>query len=224
MHTRRDGLRAGAAALAASIAGCSSIPFVGDDPLEFLATRTTVPESVRQDTGYEEASVSELTIERTFEAGGQSQDVVVTNWLAEYDKAIDVSEIGPFDERARAAVFTMLSTPQVSVLGQEFNPIEDMSSRELVEMVQERFDNLQNIEQAGTTGALVAGEETTAGEFNADAQFTGTGAQIPVVLHVTEAVAVGGDFLITIGAYPRGGGPLERDNVFTMMEQANREA
>lgn len=225
MFTRRDILGGATVALAASTAGCSAIPFLGNEPLEFEATQTTVPASVREDTGYDEQGVTENSIERTVEVGGQSQDVVVTNWQAEYDKAIEVSEVAdvPVEQSTRAAIFTVLSTPQVSVLGRSFNPIEDMDSRELADRVGDNFDSVENLEQVGEDGAMVAGQETTAGEFSADAQLSEAPVDIELALHITEAVEVGEDFVVTVGAYPRKVQEVERENVFAMMEAVQQQ-
>ena len=225
MFTRRDILGGATVALAASTAGCSAIPFLGNEPLEFEATQTTVPASTREDTGYEEQGITENVIERTFEVGGQSQDVVVTNWQAEYDKAIKVSDIAdaPVEQSARAAIFTVLSTPQVSVLGQSFNPIEDMDSSELAGRVEGNFESVENLEQVGEGGTLVAGQETTAGEFSADAQLSEAPVDIELALHITEAVEVGEDFVVTVGAYPRRVREVERENVFSMMEAVEQQ-
>ncbi|PSQ32378.1 hypothetical protein BRD09_03860 [Halobacteriales archaeon SW_10_68_16] len=227
MVTRRELLGATAAGVTVGAAGCSAIPFLGNEPLEFEATRATVPASTREETGYEEKEVAQDVIERTFEVAGQSQDVVVTNWQAECDKAIDVGDLVeqdlPTDESARAAIFTVLSTPQVSVLGRSFNPVEDMDSRELAQQVQDNYDGMEDIEQVGEDGALVAGQETTAGEFSTEAQLAETDRTVELAMHITEAVEVGEDFVVAVGAYPRPVREVERDNVFAMMEAVEHE-
>ncbi len=225
MFARRDVLRGTTVALAASAAGCSAIPFLGNQPMEFEATPGTVPASAREDTGYEENGVAENVIERTFEVGGQSQDVIVTNWQAKFDKAIDVSEVAdvPVEQSARAASFTVLSTPQVTVLGQNFNPIEGMDSSQLAGRVGDNFESVANLEQVGEDGVLVAGTETTAGEFSADAQLSGAPVDVELGLHITEAVEVGEDFVVTVGAYPRKVQDVERENVFSMMEAVEHQ-
>lgn len=225
MVTRRQLLGGAGATIAAASAGCSAIPFLGNEPLEFEATQTTVPASAREDTGYDEQGVTENVVERTFEVGGQTQEVIVTNWQAQYDKAIDVSEVAdvPTEQSARAATFTVLSTPQVSVLGRSFNPIADMDSRELAGRVEGDFENLENLEQVGEESALVAGQETTAGEFSADAQLSEAPVDVELALHITEAAEVGEDFVVTVGAYPRKVQEVERDNVFSMMEAVEQQ-
>ncbi|MFB6233145.1 MAG: DUF6517 family protein [Haloarculaceae archaeon] len=227
MLTRRGILSGAAVALAASTAGCGAIPFLGSEPLTFEATQATVPASAREGTGYEEQGIKENVIERTFSVAGQSQDVVVTNYQAKYDKAISVSDmVGrdlPSERSARAAVFTVLSTPQVSVLGRSFNPIKDMDSSELAKRVGKNFESVENLEQVGEESATVAGKETTAGEFSADAQLSEAPTTIKLALHITEAVGVGNDFIVTVGGYPRKVEAIERENVFSMMEAVNRQ-
>ncbi len=219
-HTRRSLLAVGASAVAVSTAGCTDgLPFVGDEPMEFSAEQASVPGSVLEETGYEEHEIEEVVTERTFEAAGQSQDVVVRNWQAEYDKAIELGEIGlPTDERIRAAVFTALTTPQVSVLGQTFNPVADMDSEELAEMVQDRYDGLDDIEQVGEESATVTGESTTVGEFEGEADLVGESISIDLTLHITEAVESGDDLVVGIGGYPTRLQEEERSHVFSMLE------
>lgn len=119
---------------AASIgtAGCLGV-ISGEEPAELEATPPGVEAAAIEETGYESAGVKDIVIERTVEAGGQSRESVVTNYQAEYQKTIDM---GPLGEQ-RGAVFTALTSPQVNVLGQEFNPIAEMSTQELAEMVQQ---------------------------------------------------------------------------------------
>ena len=219
-YTRRSLLAVGASAVAVSTAGCTDgIPFVGDEPVEFGAEQASVPQPVLEETDYEEHEIEEVVIERTFEAAGQSQDVIVTNWQAEYDRAVELGEIGlPVDERVRAAVFTALTTPQVSVLGRTFNPVAEMDSEELAEMVQDRYDGLEDIEQVGEESATVAGESTTVGEFEGEAELVGEAVSVDLTLHIAEAVESGDDLVVGVGGYPTQLREAERSHVFSMFE------
>ncbi len=220
MHTRRSALALGTSALIASTAGCiASIPFIGDDPLEFSATSVAVEEPVLDETGYEEHDVEEVVIEETVEAGGETQDVIVTNWQAEYDKEVNLGDIAAaVDGGTRAAVFTALTTPQVRVLGQTFNPVADMSSEELAEMVQDRYEGMQQLEQVGEETVTVSGESTTVGEFEGEATLIAEGVAIEVTLHIAEAVPSGDDLVICVGGYPTQLRDEERSNVYAMMD------
>ena len=207
------------------LAGCTDqLPFVGDEPLEFSADPSAVPQPVLDETGYEEHEVEEVVTERTFETGGQSQDVVVRNWQAEYDKALDFGNLGlPTDGRIRAAVCTALTTPQVSVLGRTFNPVADMGSAELAEMVQDRYDGLGDLEQVDEASATVAGESTTVGEFEGEANLVGESISLDLTLHIAEAVESGDDLIVGVGGYPTLLRDSERSNIFSMFESIEHD-
>lgn len=220
MVSRRAVLGATSLVMATSTAGClQQLPFIGSEPIEFEATPASVPAATLEATGYEESSVDDVVIERSFEVGGQRQDVVVTNWQAEYDKAVDFSTTGlPVEDEARAAVFTALTTPQVNVLGREFNPVAEMDSAELASMIQDRYDGIDSVEQVGEQEHTVAGESTTVGEFETDAELVGNEVTITLTLHIAEAVEVGEDLLVAIGGYPRLLQATERENIFLLMD------
>lgn len=225
MPTRRQALGATAGVLAGSTAGClDAVPFLGDSPLEFEAAAASVPDVALEDTGYEEHRIRDVIIERTFEAGGQSQDVVVTNWQSEYDRAVDLADIGVgTEQRLQAAIFVVLSTPQVDVLGRAFNPVADMDSEELAEMVQERYEGIDELQQVGEDPASVGGESTTASEFETEAELAETGESVDLTLHITEAVESGDDLLVTIGGYPRDIQEQEKEHVFALMDAVEHD-
>ena len=220
MQPRRSFLALGASALVASTAGCTDrIPFLGDDPMEFGAEPTSVPQSVLDETGYDEHEIAQVEIERTVDAGGQTQDVVVTNWQAEYDKAIDLEGLGlPVDERLRGAVFTALTTPQVNVLGRTVNPVDDMTSEELAEMVQDRYDGVDDLEHVGEDTTTIVGESTTVGEFEGEGDLVGAGISIDLTLHIAEAVESGDDLIVGVGGYPTELRAEERPNILYLLE------
>lgn len=225
MITRRGVLGASGAAFLGAVAGCTeSVPFLGDEPLEFAADPATVPDGTLQETGYEEHRRRDVTVERTFEVGDRTQDVVVTNRQAEYDKAVDFAATPlPTDQRFRAAVFTVLSTPQVDILGRTFNPVADMSADELAAMVQERYGGMSALSRVGERTATVAGRSTTVGEFDAAAELLAAGLSVDLRLSVAEAVEAGEDLVVAVAAYPRAVHEVEESNVFAMMEAIEPE-
>ena len=223
MFTRRSVLGTTTAVAATAVAGCSRAPFVDSDPLEFRASRATVPASARENPGYEERVVSESTRQQTVQVGDQSRDIVVTNWRAEYDRAVDLSRVPVDGDGPRAAVFVAFSTPQVSVLGRTFNPVGDIEAPDLAGTVQGRYEGLDGTEQVGEGEVVVAGQETTAGEFRAEAALAETGTTVEIALHVTEAVAVNDDFVVTVSSYPRQLQTVEREPAFAMMAAVDHE-
>lgn len=223
MTTRRELLAMGGVGVLGASAGClDTLPFVGG-PMTFESTPAAVPNAALSETGYEEHEIDDVVIERTFEVAGRRQDVVVTNWQSEYDKGIDLG-VGPLDlGRRRAAVFTALTTPRVSVLGRTFNPVGDMAGEELVEMVQDRYDGLDSVEHVGDVDATIVGESTTVGEFEAEADLLDAGVAVDLTIHVAEAVESGDDLVLAIGAYPTAVSHQERDAVFSLFEAIEHE-
>lgn len=212
---RRQFLAGSGAALTGALAGCTGF-VLGNDKLEFSASKATVAQSARDDTGYQEHKVEKVEIERTFEVAGQERTVVATNWHAEYDRAINVEGF----DRFRGAMFAVLTTPKVEldIADKTLNPVGDKSHDELVAMVQDRYEGLKNVSSAGEYSANVLGNQSTVGEYEGEATFAGTGQTVDLSLHVTDPIEHGDDFVICIGGYPNYP-PLtngEYDNIQTL--------
>lgn len=217
--SRREYLAvAGSLTAAISVAGCLD-EALGDE-VEFEADGSRVSDDALEETGYEFDELSEHVIEREYEVGDETQDVVVTNKIAKYQKELDADLPGDQDAvdqdavDQERAIFTSLTTPQVDVLGQEFNPVDEMSTDELAEMVQEEYDEVENLREEGESDVIIQGEETTQTKFRADAAYEGN--PVELFLHVTEATEMEDDFVIAAGGYP----VLtdEEDNILTLME------
>ena len=197
------------------LAGCLGI--FGDDLTRFEASPVSVSSDASEEAGYEHQQTEDILVEREFEAAGQSESVEVINYQVEYDKGVDMGPLG----RQRGAVFITLSTPKVNVLEQEFNPVEDMPTSELVELVQDSYDGISNVSSEETAGVTILEQETVQERFTAEADFDGT--SFDVYLHVSEAVEAGDDFVIAIGVYPQLVRMEEEDNVLALMESVVEE-
>ncbi|WP_435063283.1 DUF6517 family protein [Halobaculum sp. EA56] len=216
---RRQFLRRTGAALAlggvGATSGCLGV-ITGSEPAEFSASVASVPNSTLESTGFEEYRIEPLEITREFTVAGQTREVVVTNQLAQYDKAAEV-----LGERVRASMFVALSTPAVEIAGQTLNPVGELSTRELARRMLTRYEGISNLQGDGEETVEVLGTETTVGLFTADATIT-EGVTTEVRLHVSEAVRAGADFVVTVGAYPTllSG---QADDVRTMMRSVTHE-
>jgi len=212
-RNRRRFLAASGTTLAGSLAGCVGF-ILGNDALEVSASKATVSQSARDDTGYEENTVEKVEIERTFEAGGQERTVVATNWQAEYDRSVNVEGFDSFE----GAKFIAFSTPQVEIANKTFNPVGDKEHQELVTLVQDSYEGLESVTGVGEYTASILGSQVTVGEYEGEATFAGTGQTVDLALHVTNPVEHGEDFVVCVGAYPNYP-PLtdgEADNVETL--------
>lgn len=191
----------------ASLAGC--LGAVGFDRHE--ASPAGVDPTVREDTGYQQTGIDEQRFVEEVGAAGYSEDVVVISYVTEHEKSVNM---GPLGEQ-RAAMFMVLSTPQISIAGKNVNPVEDMSGAELVEMIADNYDDIDNIEHVSDEEVAVLEESTTMSTFAADAEFDGS--SIDVNMHVTEAVATDEDLLVTIGIYPERIQDQEEPNIRSLL-------
>jgi len=205
---RRRTLIAGGVGIAASTAaGCLSA--VGMD--EYEATPAGVDPAVREETGYEQTGVEEQVIERTVDVG-VSEEITVRNYLTEHEKGVDLGPLG----NARAAAFTVLTSPQISIAGRGLNPIGEMPAEELVGFIEADYEGIDNVEHVEDGETTILEQTTPESLFEADAEL-GAGVSVDVNVHVTESVRTTADHLVTIGVYPQEVESAESDNVEAMM-------
>ena len=213
MRRREIILGTGAVAVTA-VAGCLGV--AGLD--EHEATPAGVDPAVREETGYEQTNVEELVIEETVDAG-VSEDITVRNYLTEHEKEIELGPVGS----VRAAAFTVLASPQISIAGREFNPISEMPAGELVELIEADFEGIDNVDHVSDGTVTILGQETAESVFEADAELE-AGLSVDVNIHVSESVTTADDHLVTIGVYPQAVQGSEEDNIAAMMRGVVEEA
>ncbi|WP_323171344.1 DUF6517 family protein [Natrialba sp. PRR66] len=176
------------------------------------ASPAGVDASVRNDTGYEQTTIDEFTVEREVGVSIATETVVITNYMTEHEKAVDM---GPLGEQ-RGAVFIVLTTPQVNALGSQFNPVEDMSTDELVELVASNYDDIGSVSFVEETSVTVFDQSTTQSRYTAEASFQGQ--PVDVALHVSEAIETDDDLLVTVGVYPNEFDWSEEEQIFSLMD------
>ncbi|WP_254840060.1 DUF6517 family protein [Natronomonas marina] len=202
--TRRSFLAAAGTAATGALAGCTGR--LTAEGAAFAASGATLPERVQVETGYTHHRTDDSTVSQRFEWYGIGRTVDVTNVVAEYDRAVELDLLG---RRIQAAVFAALATPKVRLLGREYNPVAGMSTAELAELVQERYDEFDVAGARENYAWTVAGSGTTVTRFDAEAQLLAVGRPVDVHLYVSGAVEVGGDFLVTLSVHPQAFGRRE---------------
>jgi len=208
--TRRRALVAGGAVGLAGLAGCTALDVATGDPAEFTAGTATVADATLSESGYELNEVTEDTRTREFEAAGSTQEVRVTSRVAEYDKAVEV-----LGERYQAAVFAVLTTPRVEVLGQAFNPVGDLSADERAQLIVDRYEGVSDLERGSEYSTDVLGTDAGVVVYSADGEIAGTGVSVELEFHVAEAVEAGSDYVVPLAAYPAAFG--DGENVRRML-------
>ena len=215
--TRRGALGLAGAVGLAGLAGCTALDVAtGDEPAEFAAGTATVADATLSETGYELNEVSDQTVSREFEVAGSTREVQVTNTIAEYDKAVEL-----FGERYQAAVFAAVATPRVEVLGQAFNPIEDLSADERANLIADRYEGVSNLERGSQYTTEVLGSDAEVVVYTADGEIEGTGVSVELEFHVGAPVEAGDDFVLPLAAYPASFG--DGENVRSMMNGIEHE-
>ena len=187
------------------LAGCLG------DVTEHESTPYGVEEGTAADAGYDLSEVDTVVIEEPVGIGPLGETVVAMNHVVEYEKALDM---GPLGEQ-RGGVFVTFSTPQVSVFGREFNPVADMDTRELVDLVQDSYGGMENVERDADEEIEVLDETVEMTRFEAEATFDGSSVDVDV--HVTEAVATEDDLVVTVGVYPTVLRDVEEDHTRSMV-------
>jgi hypothetical protein len=205
---RREVLAGVGTAAVVSTAGC--LGMIGMD--EHEASPGGVDPAVREQAGYEQTDIEELTIRETVERVGISEEITVRNYLTRHEKSVELGPVGSVP----AATFAVLTSPQISIAGRAFNPIREMSAQELVELIESNLDQINNVEHVENRETTILDEETVEGIFEAETQ--AKGVTIELLLHVTESVETESDHLVTIGAYPSRLRDTEEDDLQAMMD------
>ena len=214
---RRDVLAGLSVVGVGSLAGCLGALGL----TEHEASPATVEDGALEETGYERMAPEMVGVDREFEVAGYSERIAVKNYVTEHDKAVDLGLTDNGIDRQRAATFMVLTTPQIGIPGQEFNPVEEMSPEELIDLIQDNYDDLSNVESDGESDVEILGQTTTQSRFTADAKFDGM--DLEVFVHVSEAVETEDDLLVTIGVYPRQVQSQEEENVLSLMEAVTED-
>jgi len=200
-------------AIVASTAGCGFI--TGDEALSFVAEPAPVGEQALSETGYEQSQLRTQNVSREFTVAGQTRQVNVTNELAMYERSVELGLLG----EQRAAVFVTFSSPEVSVAGQSFNPISDMSGRQLLSRFSSQYEGLTVGQQVDNRTQTVLGQETAVEKYDGSAQLSGSSVDVSV--HVTR-VEHQDDYIVALGIYPQQLSG-EEEHVFTMLDGIEHE-
>lgn len=177
-------------------AGCVGV-LTGSEPLVLEAEPVAVSADAQSDSGYEEARRTTEEMSREFSAAGQTREVRVTNYLAEYSRTVSVEPIGS----GEIARFVVVSTPAVELFGRTFNPVGQMSNRQLVETLQSEYSGLENLQSTGERTASVLGSEANVSTFTGDAELSGSDVTVELTIHVTK-VRHEGDFVVAVAVHP----------------------
>lgn len=133
---RRQFVAAAAVGSLGASAGC--LGSLIESATTVSASPAIVAESAAGEAGYEYKGTTKKVITKTV-AG---EDVEATNYISEYTRTIE-TPLGMLGGSVEAGVFAVITTPKVSVAGKDFNPVGEMSNDEIVELIQNQYENLK---------------------------------------------------------------------------------
>lgn len=198
-YSRRSLLAAGATGTIALTAGCLDV-VLGNGPLTFDADRVAPTDGALEDTGYNERDVGEETLNRTVELpGGIEREVQASIWRSIYTKKVEY-----MGQKREGAAFAAVSIPGMEVAGKSFNPLDDMSTKELLERflshANSQHGEIENIRHEQSFDLEILGEARTVETFVGEAELEGETIEIELKLTSFDHE---GDMPVLLGVYPK---------------------
>jgi hypothetical protein len=185
----------GAAAVGAFGISAGCLDDVLDDVTTYSASPAVVSEAAANDAGYVYQGTEEV-VESEQVAG---EEIEATNHISEYTRTIELPfDIG--DNGAEAGVFAVITTPKVSVAGEEFNPISDTDNEELIEQIQTQYDDLSIGGSIGERSVDALDGTVSLETYEGEAALLGEWG-IDVLLDIAQP-EFGDDHFVILGVYP----------------------
>lgn len=202
-----------AVALLTASAGTGVVQIGG--PLTFDASPAEVTEEGLSETGYEEQRQHTQTVSRDLSLFTRSLSVSVNNELTRYSRSPAVEDLGT----RQAATFVTLASPEVRIGGQSFNPIAEMSNRELADRFDDDFHRLRVNESVENRTHTVLETETVVEKFDGAARVGGDWVDVSV--HVTK-VRHEGDYVVALAIYPQSASG-EEERAFELLDSIEHD-
>jgi len=178
-----------AVALLVSVAGCAQL--LTQEETAFVANEANVTQADAEKAAYSHNATEWQNVTRSVEAAGQEREVTVSNRAEVFvNRSVDGSP---------AATVTVVSSPTVTVAGQELNPVAEWSQRDALGEFAGQFDpydTITDIEERETREVRMLGTDADMRVFNATLERE-TGATDDVVVGVV-TVEHEGDYVVAI--------------------------
>ncbi|RQG96997.1 DUF6517 family protein [Natrarchaeobius chitinivorans] len=179
-------------------AGC--LDQILDDATSFSAAPAIVSDDSVTEAEYEYQGTEEIVHEH--DVAGRS--VETTNYASTYSRSIEIP-LDVVDGETEAGVFGIVSTPQITVGGETFNPVAEMSHAEIADHAQDQYEEISlEDDTSGQRPVEMLGESVSVDTFEGDATVFGVDG-VDVFLDVAQRDH-DGDHLVIAGAYPDAGG------------------
>lgn len=153
-------------------------------------------ENAHEATGFDRTRADFITITKQGTIAGQTRTIKVKNYIAEYKRQPDLLLV-----QGELARFTIFATPNIEIAGRALNPISHLSTEELVQRLQEKYSNIDNLRKVGSCWLPILGTSVTVTRYAGTTTIVG-GQRIDVVVHIAK-VSAGEDTIISVAVYPQ---------------------
>lgn len=194
--SRRQLLAAGATGALALTAGCLDFVF-GGEPLEIHSDRVAPTDAALADTGYREREIDHRSIEETVDVGVE-RELRASVWSSVYVKQREHE-----GELRDASLFAGVSLPGMEMAGRSFNPLDGMSSKELLEefleQVETEYGAVENVDHEESFSLEVLEASREVDRFVGDTRVDDE--RVAVEIAIT-SFNHGDDLIVLLGSYP----------------------
>jgi len=187
-----DSLRVLAVALLLLTAGCGEIQgFIsGDESLSFTPGEVHVREATVSSSPFTLASDESIGFERTMEAGGNSRTVEMNAHMVHLKRSYEGAPLGSL---------VILALPQVKILGQQIDVMEQTDPASLVSDAQGSSGDLQQQQRIGNRSVRILGQNRNVEVFSGTATREGESADARIYLATFKHE---GDTIVAFGVIP----------------------
>lgn len=188
-----------------------------EDLTTYEAVPATVSDAALESTGYEHDETDQWTDTESV----ATEEVKVTSYANEYSRTIDLSVLGLGE--IEAGVFGTISTPQVEVAGESYNPVGEMGPGELLADLQDRYGELsvESDTEVGTRELEAVSQTISISTFEGTATLEDE-TSVDVFVDISQPDH-GDDHLVFAGVYPQDI-PDENDRIDTLIEGVEHES
>lgn len=181
-----------------SVAGCLGTT------TSYSAPPVQVSESIAEEEEYTVASTNQFEFNESVSINNQSYQVQTSNWVVTYERnVLEEQAVSNMSDAPSSSVLGVISTPSVSLAGQELNPLASLPVNELVPRVTAQNQNIEVHEKVGEIPATRAGTEQnfTVSQYSATLSNDQYDMEIDGYVLVA-TVEVEDAVVVLIGAYP----------------------
>lgn len=159
---------------------------------------------VTEEYNYEHQDTEEININNTIDVESVDEDIEITSWISMYNKDFSTEGVQTDMDVDGPALYAILSTPSVELVGQELNPLVMEPTEEVLDYAAENADDdfevHEKVDEINATSEAT-GEDITVEKFDATFYMSEYDMELDGYI-MTTVIPTDDAVLVTIGGYP----------------------